>query len=757
MSQTSPLGLAALALAEQGWRVFPLAPKDKVPLLSKQRGGRGCLDATCDPVQIAAWWRQAPAANVGIAAGEGLLVVDVDGPQGAAWVEASDLPATLTCRTGKGEHRYYSIPDGVHLGNAPRGINSPPQIDIRGTGGYVVAPPSVHPSGAVYQWEDVENVPTRAQMSPLPAWMLAALTANAAGAGSIGDRFALPAAIPEGGGDGTPGRNETLYRLACSLRAREMPPEEIRAEVARVNAERCIPPLASAEVHKLVESALTKPAGPSLRRVEAAEGPFEDQRWPDPAPLPDQLPPVKALDPELLPGPLRAMAEGLARSMDCPIELPAAALMCALAGAVNRRALITPKQFGEWAVVPNLWGLMVAPAGFKKSPILAACTAPLMALEKDRREKKIEENKTASAALDEYEMRLQVWNDAAKAALKKGLPIPDGKPTPPTASSEGARLIVMDATAEKLQELLRDHPAGLLTVRDETGAFMAELGKKGRESDRGFYLTAWGGDQSYAVDRIGRGEVFIRNCCLSFIGCIQPAILQKLMAAAIADGGGDGLMPRYQMALWPDFKRGFEYRDELSSRTVAYALENLLGELVALDHKDPLRLRFNGESQDLFAEFATDIETRARSEENPAFASHLSKYLSLQPTLAALIHLAEGFRYEIVTLDSAQRAAAWCETLESHAKRIYNAALRPEMAAAIALGKRIEKGELVEDGVVSARAVYRRHLVDLHTPDLVKAAMEALETLDWVRAIPPPKSAAGRPSLRWAVNPALLR
>jgi hypothetical protein len=83
--------------------------------------------------------------------------------------------------------------------------------------------------------------------------------------------------------------------------------------------------------------------------------------------------------------------------------------------------------------------------------------------------------------------------------------------------------------------------------------------------------------------------------------------------------------------------------------------------------------------------------------------------------------------------------------LESHAKRIYGAALRPEMAAAIALGKRIQKGELVEGGVVSARSIYRRHLADLNTPELVKAAMESLETLDWVRAVQPPK------------NPALLR
>lgn len=764
----STLGMAALDLAAAGWKVFPLVPRGKGPLIPKADGGHGCLDATRDPEQIAAWWRQEPRANIGLACGDGGLIVDVDGPQGAAWVESMELPETLTVRTANGEHRYYSIPEGVHVGNATEGISNPPQIHLRGAGGYVVAPPSVHPSGALYQWLDVdEAAPSRALMRPLPGWMLAALTKPAASASNPGERFALPASIPEGGAEGTPGRNETLYRFACSLRAREIDPAEIRAEVARVNAERCKPPLGAAEVSKLIQSALTKPAGPSTRHaevssrlsVEMADGPFADpnERWPDPAPLPDQLPHVDALDPELLPGPLRAMAEGLARSMDCPIELPAVALMCTLAGSINRRALITPKQYGEWTVVPNLWGLMVAPAGFKKSPIGAACTKPLMRLEAERGEQRAEENKALAAAMGEYEIRLQAWTDKAKAAAKKGDPLPDGKPQPPTGSPEGTRLIVMDTTAEKLHDLLSKHPAGLLTVRDEVGAFMAELSKKGRESDRGFYLTAWAGDQPYSIDRIGRGEINVPNCCLSFIGGIQPAILQGLMATATAAGGGDGLMARFQMALWPDFKKDFEYRDELADRPTAYAFENLLREMVTLDHTDPLRLRFNGEAQELFREFLTDIETRARNEENPAFGSHLSKYASLMPTLAALIHLGEGFRYEVVSLDSAQRAAAWCQTLESHAKRIYGAALRPEMAAAIALGKRIQKGELVEGGVVSARSIYRRHLADLNTPELVKAAMESLETLDWVRAVQPPKNTTGRPALRWAVNPALLR
>src|SRR5437588_8736690 len=73
-------GAAALELAAQGFRVFPLKPAGKTPLI---RGGRGCLDATTDPEMVQAWWRGAPEAGIGVATGDGLLVVDIDGDEAA--------------------------------------------------------------------------------------------------------------------------------------------------------------------------------------------------------------------------------------------------------------------------------------------------------------------------------------------------------------------------------------------------------------------------------------------------------------------------------------------------------------------------------------------------------------------------------------------------------------------------------------------------------------------------------------------------
>ncbi len=135
-------------------------------------------DATTDPVLIGEWWRRSPAANVGIATGaaSGLVVVDVDLPKGGrkslqALVAAGhQLAPTLTSHTGgRGLHLVYARPSGVAIPNAvgrlPGLAHGLPGIDLRGDGGYVVAPPSIHASGRRYRWD-------RRRIADLPAWIL---------------------------------------------------------------------------------------------------------------------------------------------------------------------------------------------------------------------------------------------------------------------------------------------------------------------------------------------------------------------------------------------------------------------------------------------------------------------------------------------------------------------------------------------------------------------------------------------------------
>jgi len=138
---------------ELGWPVFPLAPGTKVPLIPRRQGGHGCLDATTNLTQLDAWWTASPNANIGLALGEpcgGTFALDIDprnsGSRWSIWEEFGALPDTVESFSGGG---------GVHI--LLRGPSENGQlmtgVDVKSTGGYIVLPPSVHPSGKRYAWE----------------------------------------------------------------------------------------------------------------------------------------------------------------------------------------------------------------------------------------------------------------------------------------------------------------------------------------------------------------------------------------------------------------------------------------------------------------------------------------------------------------------------------------------------------------------------------------------------------------------------
>lgn len=137
----------ALSYARQGIKIFPLRPREKTPLTK-----HGYKDATSDESQIQTWWVQWPDANIGLATGRvsGLVVIDVDGPQGEESLKSlPPMPATWEVSTGRGRHLYYRSPEGASVGSSAGRLGE--KLDVRGEGGYVVAPPSIHPNGHRYQ------------------------------------------------------------------------------------------------------------------------------------------------------------------------------------------------------------------------------------------------------------------------------------------------------------------------------------------------------------------------------------------------------------------------------------------------------------------------------------------------------------------------------------------------------------------------------------------------------------------------------
>jgi hypothetical protein len=179
----------ALMYGARGFRIFPLheleadggcscGRSDCHSPCKHPRTPSGVKEGTSDLTAIRQWWARWPEANIGLATGAGLLVLDVDGVEGIESLrrlrqEHGELPPTLSVRTGRadGEHRYYSLPAGLVVRNAS-GTTLGRGLDVRGDGGYVCAPPSVHHTGRRY-----ERLPGSPQsMADAPGWLIAILT-----------------------------------------------------------------------------------------------------------------------------------------------------------------------------------------------------------------------------------------------------------------------------------------------------------------------------------------------------------------------------------------------------------------------------------------------------------------------------------------------------------------------------------------------------------------------------------------------------
>ena len=153
--------------AQRGWRVVPIVPGEKRPALNQWQH-----QATTDTATIDRWWMgEHSGCGVGIATGQasGIWVLDIDDRDALYELEREhgELPPTLTSITGSGgEHQVYLWPaDGRTIHNSASGFIQ--GIDVRGEGGQIVAPPTIHPNGNPYEWDEQCT-----EIAAAPEWLL---------------------------------------------------------------------------------------------------------------------------------------------------------------------------------------------------------------------------------------------------------------------------------------------------------------------------------------------------------------------------------------------------------------------------------------------------------------------------------------------------------------------------------------------------------------------------------------------------------
>ncbi len=331
------------------------------------------------------------------------------------------------------------------------------------------------------------------------------------------------------------------------------------------------------------------------------------------------------------------------------------------------------------------------------------------------------------------------------------------------------RYIVNDATVEKLGELMQQNPWGTLSYRDELYGLLTGLDKPGQEGARAFMLQSYDGNQDYTFDRIGRGTVHIPRVCLAMIGDIQPGRIQECVRGAVAGGSADdGLLQRFGLAVWPDIASAFIHVDQspdTAAKQAAFAVFDRLAELQPANETEPAVWRFNDAAQALFVEWLVPFEVELRGDLlHPAMVSHLAKYRKLIPALALVFALIDTPDSGCVIHEAELiRALAMGDYLRSHASRLYAAATTPETKGAETLLSKIKAGRLTDrDSVLgssfTARQVAVKNWSGLGSPADVRKAAELLVDYDYLRRETVPTGVTGgRPSERYAINPAVLK
>jgi Protein of unknown function (DUF3987) len=213
-------------------------------------------------------------------------------------------------------------------------------------------------------------------------------------------------------------------------------------------------------------------------------------------------------------------------------------------GALSHGFALKMLRNGTWYASPRLWVLLVADPSQRKTPILKTTTRPLVHYETHLRVK--------------YQRDLADY-ERAKEHSDGESPYPEPEPPP--------RYLAWDTTTEKLGEILaRCEDKGLLVITDEVSGWLGAMERysSNRGAERGWWNCAYdGGPRS--VDRIKRGELFIRNLSVSLLACVQPERLAELQGLTT-----DGLLQRFLpvMVGAAKFPQDLESDDEAYSKLV---------------------------------------------------------------------------------------------------------------------------------------------------------------------------------------------
>ena len=533
-----------------------------------------------------------------------------------------------------------------------------------------------------------------------------------------------PKVVPEGG------RNDAVLKYVGHLRGKGTPESVVLPAALNFNTSKCQPPLDTAEVERIVAT-------------YAAQGHPDATDWPEPTALPPVLHPAPPFDYKMLPEVFVDFVRDTSERMGVPPDYLAVPLMLSSAAALGVGWVICPKEFDKgWKETAVLWGGIVARPGSKKSPCLQLAAKPLQRIEATLKA-------AYQAAKTEYRF--------AKQAAKTG----DGTGLIGLIEPKPERAVVQDTTYQSLADICSTSPKGLMAHWDEVAGMIRAWNMKGQEAARGFFLSAWSGDQPYTLDRKESGMTYIERLFIVISGGVQPSVLGALVRDARQNGpANDGLIQRFQLMVYPDENAALtevdRSADELAANRALGAVERLrsitpaeIGVEANVGTGGGI-LHFSPSAQYNFDTVRDKINKKVRDPDcDPLLASHYAKMPGAIAKLAMLLHLLDDGKGPVSEL-TMSKALSWAVYMKEHAKRLYSLSNLADREYASVLLAKITSGAL-RDGF-TAYELKRNGWSGLKSDAEVDGPLASLVTMGWLRP-QTTGSEAGRPTVRYLINP----
>lgn len=511
----------AVLYSKMDIKTFPIKKQGKSPLCQN-----GFKSATTDLTTLQNWNKQFPDCNIGIPTGSinNIFVVDVDGEIGAKSLamleEKHDKLNAPTVSTGKGKHLYFKMPEDIEINSSVSKIAD--HIDIRGNGGYVVAPPSIHENGNQYTWE---NFDFNQDFPAAPEWFINLI--NNPTEANFKDLLEEIATASEGM------RNTTLLgnaiKICNSANKQFLDMEIVKNDIIDAAI---ASGLSRAESERTVNNAM-RFSGKCNNNSIADEPDMDVLKVKDLLPAPRLDTSIfKSLEPWIV---------QTAQNTNAPVDYVAFALLAGAAGVIGLSRSVSP--WAEWIEPCCLWIGAVGEPSSGKTPATTPIRRILNQIEEDHKEPYFAKLNKWKCSKEVAKQKKKEWEDKIKENPDFATIFPNEAIIP--AKPQTYRFVYGDTTQEAITKDMERNIKGAILFRDELSAWICGMNRyNSGSSERGFWLEAFNGHK-FVCDRVKYDDdrLEIKNLLVSVFGTIQP---QRLVDT-VFDDRGDGFLARF---LW---------------------------------------------------------------------------------------------------------------------------------------------------------------------------------------------------------------